>query len=92
MTPAEELEAASRALKESTEGRHAGAVSTVAALIRARGDVAALLDAATRLATAYPEMAHDHDRAACDDYACDVMGRAINLARVINGQPDGSPR
>lgn len=44
-----------------------------------------LLDAAAGLARAYPEMAHDHDRPACDDYTCDVMGRALALARAING-------
>jgi hypothetical protein len=43
-----------------------------------------LLDAAADMAGAYPEMAHDHDRPACDDYACDVMGRSIALARTLN--------
>jgi hypothetical protein len=48
-----------------------------------------LLDALTDLAREYPQLAHDHNRPACDDYACDVMGRAITLARAINagGQP-----
>ncbi|MFF3620023.1 hypothetical protein [Streptomyces sp. NPDC002467] len=47
--------------------------------------LAELLAAATRLAAAYPEMAHDHDRPACDDYACDVMGAALAVARAILG-------
>ncbi|MFI8360747.1 hypothetical protein ACIGD1_11365 [Streptomyces sp. NPDC085612] len=50
--------------------------------------LAGLLTAATRLATAYPEMAHDHDRPACDDYTCDLMGAALAVAREILGQPD----
>ena len=41
------------------------------------------LGAAADMAKAYPEMAHDHDRPACDDYACDLMSRAITLARQI---------
>lgn len=45
--------------------------------------VADLLTAAADLADAYPEMAHDHDRPACEDYACDLMGRAIETARAI---------
>ena len=43
------------------------------------------LQAAADMAEAYPEMAHDHDRPACEDYACDVMGRAIETARVVLG-------
>lgn len=42
------------------------------------------LEALADLAAAYPEMAHDHDRPACEDYACDVMGSGIALARQIN--------
>jgi len=45
------------------------------------------LDTAADMADAYPEMAHDHDRPACDDYACDVMGRAVDLARQLLGVP-----
>lgn len=44
------------------------------------------LDAAADMAQAYPELAHDHDRPACDDYACDVMGRAIETARTLLGE------
>lgn len=44
------------------------------------------LDALAAMATACPEMAHDHDRPACDDYACDVMGRGIAVARQILGE------
>ena len=63
-----------------------------AAEIRARWDggpapeaTAALLDSAAELAANYPELACDHDRPACDDYTCDLMGRALALARAING-------
>ncbi|MFJ3923049.1 hypothetical protein [Streptomyces sp. NPDC090022] len=55
--------------------------------------LAELLAATADFAAAYPEMAHDHDRPACDDYACDVMGRALAVARTILGtQDDGSSR
>lgn len=53
--------------------------------IAVRGPLRDLLDAMADLADDYPEMAHDHDRPACDDYACNVMGRGIDLARTING-------
>ncbi|MFE9855531.1 hypothetical protein [Streptomyces sp. NPDC005780] len=43
------------------------------------------LGAAARMAAAYPEMAHDHDRPACEDYACDVMGAALVVARQVLG-------
>jgi hypothetical protein len=43
------------------------------------------MDAMAVWAREYPEMAHDHDRPACEDYACDVMGRGIALARQILG-------
>lgn len=61
-----------------------------AAYIAAMGPPVALaladwLDATATWARAYPEMAHDHDRGACDDYACDVMGRALTAARAVNG-------
>lgn len=46
--------------------------------------LAELMDAFAEWAREYPEMAHDHDRPACDDYACDVMGRAIALARLLS--------
>lgn len=46
--------------------------------------LAHLLDATANFAADYPEMARDHDRKTCDDYACDVMGRGIALARAIN--------
>lgn len=52
---------------------------------RAAEPLANLLDATADFAVAYPEMAHDHDRHTCDDYACTVMGRTIALARAING-------
>ncbi|CAM5249945.1 hypothetical protein SGLAM104S_01602 [Streptomyces glaucescens] len=52
---------------------------------RAAEPLAALMDAAAELATGYPDLARDHDRETCDDYACDLMGRAITAARAING-------
>ena len=70
-TPADELRAAATTMR----GFHG----------RASEPLAQLLDAAADLATAYPELAHDHDRPACDDYTCDLMGRAIDAARAING-------
>jgi hypothetical protein len=73
-TPADELHTAATAMRAFPG--------------RAAEPLAQLLDAAAELATAYPDLARDHDRHACDDYACDVMGRSIDLARAINdGQP-----
>lgn len=48
-----------------------------------------LLDAAAGMAADYPDLARDHNRPACDDYACNLMGAALTLARAINtgGQP-----
>jgi hypothetical protein len=45
--------------------------------------LAHLLDALTDLASGYPEMAGSHDRDVCDDYTCDVMGRALDLSRAL---------
>lgn len=88
MTPAEEFEAAVRRLRPA----HTTGELLPRVLIHPE-PVAELLEAFAELAAAYPEMAHDHDRPACDDYACDVMGRATDLARLILGtQPDGSSR
>ncbi|MFK0124922.1 hypothetical protein ACIQSP_16595 [Streptomyces nigra] len=42
------------------------------------------LDSAAELAASYPDLAREHDRAACDDYACDLMGRSLALARAVN--------
>ena len=47
--------------------------------------IAALLDSAAELAASYPDLARDHDREACDDYACDLTGRSIAVARALNG-------
>jgi hypothetical protein len=44
------------------------------------------LDAMAVWAREYPEMAHDHDRPACEEYACDVMGSGIAFARQILGE------
>lgn len=71
MTPAEELATAATEMR-----RWPG---------RAAKPLAELLDATADFAAAYPEMAHDHDRHTCDDYACTVMGRALATARAING-------
>ena len=51
--------------------------------------VVGLLNAAAAMAVDYPDLARDHDRAACDDYACNLMGAALAVARAINtgGQP-----
>lgn len=83
-TAADELRAAVRRLNPSspTVAQHTVAVRLAPAVTEA---VAQLLDTFTEWAREYPEMAHDHDRPACDDYACDVMGSALALARAING-------
>lgn len=83
-TPADELAAAARRLHPSspTVAHHTVAVRLHPAVIEALEE---LLDATAEWAREYPEMAHDHNRPACDDYACDVMGRSIALARAVNG-------
>lgn len=84
MLPADELAAAARFLRPSspTVASHTVAVRLHPAVVEALEE---LLNATAEWAREYPEMAHDHGRPACDDYACDVMGRSINLARLING-------
>ncbi|MCB5168026.1 hypothetical protein LG634_24765 [Streptomyces bambusae] len=47
--------------------------------------LAELFDAAADLATAYPVLAHDHYRPACDDYTCDLMCRVAAAARAVLG-------
>ena len=83
-TPADELKAAVRKLRPSspTVATHTVAVRLHPAVVEA---VAELLEAAEDMAHDYPDLARDHDRPTCDDYACDVMGRAIAVARAING-------
>ena len=71
MTPTDELIAAAARMR-----RHSGPAAE---------PIAALLDAAALLATNYPDLARNHDRATCDDYACDIMGAAITAARAILG-------
>lgn len=83
MTPAEELEAAALALRQSMEDRHAAAVSTVAALIRARGDVAELLDYQARYAALYDSLA---GRPATDPHPDAQTRHALAVARAILGQ------
>jgi lipopolysaccharide biosynthesis protein len=84
VTPAEEINAAARRLRPSSQtvAHHTVAVRLHPAVVEA---LAELLAATGEWAREYPEMAHDHDRPACEDYACDVMGRSINLARTILG-------
>jgi hypothetical protein len=83
MTPAEELRTAASTLRPLGQtGEPLVAIQFSPAAVE---QVAQLMDAFTDWAREYPEMAHDHDRPACDDYACDVMGRSIALARAING-------
>lgn len=84
MTPAEELRSAARRLTPSSPAvaHHTVAVQLHPSVVDA---LEQLLNATSEWARQYPEMAHDHDRPACEDYACDVMGRSIALARAING-------
>lgn len=84
MSPADELAAAARLLHPSspTVASHTVAIHLHPAVVEA---LEGLLTATAEWAREYPEMAHDHDRPACEDYACDVMGRSIALARQING-------
>lgn len=83
-TPADQLRTAAAKLRPSSPpgAAHTVAVRLAPGIVDAAAD---LLDAAARMATAYPEMAHDHDRPACDDYACDLMGAALAVARQILG-------
>lgn len=83
MTPADQLTAAARRLRPSSQtvAHHTVTVHLHPAVVEA---LAELLDATGEWARAYPEMAHDHDRPACEDYACDVMGRALAVARAVN--------
>ncbi|MFF7190537.1 hypothetical protein ACFZAR_36200 [Streptomyces sp. NPDC008222] len=80
-TPADEFAAAVRKLRPF--GQTGEPLVSVQLSPAAVERVAELLDAFAEWAREYPEMAHDHDRPACDDYACDVMGRGIALARVL---------
>lgn len=73
MTPGQELRAAAAEMRAYWGGGPAPEAT------------ARLLDSAAELATNYPDLARDHDRETCDDYACDLMGHAIALARAING-------
>ena len=43
------------------------------------------LDSAASLVTGYPDLGADHDRGACDDFACDLVGHALAVARAILG-------
>ena len=81
MTAADDFAAAARKLRPL--GQTGEPLVSVQLSPSAVEGVAALLDAFAEWAREYPEMAHDHDRPACDDYACDVMGRGIALARLL---------
>lgn len=87
MKPDDEFRAAARILRPL--GKTGEPLVTVQLAPAAVEGIAELLDAFAEWAREYPEMAHDHDRPACDDYACDVMGRGIGLARLLHG---GQPR
>lgn len=50
-----------------------------------RGPMRILLDTAAATLDVYPEMGDDHDREACDDFACDLVGSALDFARAILG-------
>ncbi|MFI8254108.1 hypothetical protein [Streptomyces filamentosus] len=47
--------------------------------------VAALLGTAADMVTAYPQMGDAHDRQICDDWACELVGAALAVARAITG-------
>ncbi|MFE3123705.1 hypothetical protein ACFXHD_09820 [Streptomyces hydrogenans] len=47
--------------------------------------IAALLGTAADMVTAYPQMGDAHDRQICDDFACDLVGAALAVARAITG-------
>lgn len=80
-TPADAFAAAVRKLRPF--GQTGEPLASVQLSPAAVEHVAELMDAFAEWAREYPEMAHDHDRPACDDYACDVMGRSIALARSL---------
>lgn len=42
-----------------------------------------LLVAGAEMAQEYPELAEDHDRDACDDYACSLMGAVVGLTEEL---------
>lgn len=44
-----------------------------------------LLDTAAAMVDIWPELGDDHDREACDDYACDLIAAALAVARAITG-------
>ncbi|MFC7929146.1 hypothetical protein [Streptomyces cinereoruber] len=47
--------------------------------------LADLLGSAVSFLADYPDLGIDHDRQACDDYACDLVGHALAVARALNG-------
>ncbi|MFE0699144.1 hypothetical protein [Streptomyces sp. NPDC058872] len=77
MTPADELRAAEERLRM---GDHRIDINL-------RNHLRTLLDTAADTVTAYPELGDDHDRDTCDDYACDLIGATLDLARALNGDP-----
>ncbi|MFB9485374.1 hypothetical protein ACFFSH_39340 [Streptomyces filamentosus] len=53
--------------------------------ISLRGELRTLLDTAAAMVDVWPELGDDHDREACDDYACELVGAALAVARAITG-------
>ena len=88
MTPADELRAAAVRLRPSSPSvaEHTVAVRLHPAIVEALEE---LLDAAAKMAREYPDLAREHDRPTCDDYACDVMGHALAVARAVLGSSGG---
>lgn len=84
MTPADQFASAAKTLRPL--GQTSEPVVAIQFSPVAVEQIAQLMDAFEELAHTYPEMAHDHERGPCDDYACDVMGRALDFARGIGGQ------
>lgn len=84
-TPADELRAAAKLLRErAAVGAYTG-TRAGAALLRAHQPLRTLCDAAAAMVDVYPELGDDHDREGCDDYACDLIGATLAVARAING-------
>ncbi|MFB7866976.1 hypothetical protein [Streptomyces sp. NPDC056069] len=85
-SPADTLRAAGARLQSSHFVGVRAKTGNVAALLRARAEIAHLLDVASDMVTAYPQMGDAHDRQVCDDFACDLVGRALTVARAILGE------
>lgn len=84
-SPADELRAAATRLGEHTWIGALTVSPAGAGLLRGREPLVTLLDNAASMVDVWPELGDDHDREACDDYACDLIGAALDVARAING-------